>query len=356
MDAAAHLARRLPYAIGKYRSAAYRQRLEDLLATGAFDLVVCDFLVPAANVPDRLPCPTVLFTHNVEAEIWRRHAAMARSPVRKALLTAQWRRMLRFEREAVRRFDLVIAVSETDRRTLVRLYRPLKQPARVVPTGVDAAYFAEVTRPVRPRHLVFTGSMDWLPNEDGMVHFVRDVLPLIRRHEPSATLSIVGRAPTPAVQRLGGEYGVEVTGGVDDVRPHMAAAAIYVVPLRIGGGTRLKIFEAMAMGKPVVSTSVGAEGLPVEPGTHLLLADSTDDFAAAVVGLFRDEAARTRIANAGRQLVTERYDWSSVSGHLEQALEAAAARGPRRDADGRTTRESLGDSLSIAECGMRSSE
>jgi polysaccharide biosynthesis protein PslH len=329
LDAAAHLVRRLPYAIGKYRSAEYRRRLEDLLGTGGFDLVVCDFLTPAANVPPRLPCPAVLFTHNVEAELWRRHAETARSPLRKALLTTQWRRMLRFEREAVRRFDLVLAVSDADRRTLVRLYGPLDQPVRVVPTGVDATYFAEVTRPVRPRHLVFTGSMDWLPNEDGMLYFVRHVLPRIRRDEPSATLSIVGRAPTPAVVRLGAEYGIEVTGPVDDVRPHMAAAAIYVVPLRIGGGTRLKIFEAMAMGKPVVSTTVGAEGLPLEPGTHVLLADSADDFAAAVVRLFRDDAARTRIGEAGRGLVTERYEWSSVFGHLEEALEAAADHGRR---------------------------
>jgi sugar transferase (PEP-CTERM/EpsH1 system associated) len=335
LDAAAHLVRRLPYAIGKYRSAKYRRRLEHLLATGSFDLVVCDFLMPAANVPPRLPCPAVLFTHNVEAEIWRRHAETARSLARRALLTTQWQRMLRFEREAVRRFDLVLAVSETDRRTLVRLYGPLSQPVWVVPTGVDAGYFAGVTGPARPRHLVFTGSMDWLPNEDGMLYFVRDVLPRIRREEPSATLSIVGRSPTPAVVRLGTEYGVEVTGRVDDVRPHMAAAAIYVVPLRIGGGTRLKIFEAMAMGKPVVSTAVGAEGLPVEPGTHVLVADTADAFAAAVVTLFRDDEARTRIGDAGRRLVTERYDWSSVFGHLEQALEAAV--GCARD-DGVTPR------------------
>jgi glycosyltransferase involved in cell wall biosynthesis len=179
--------------------------------------------------------------------------------------------------------------------------------------------------------MVFTGSMDWLPNEDGMVYFVRDVLPLIRREEPSATLSIVGRAPTPAIAKLGSEYGVEVTGRVDDVRPHMAAAAVYVVPLRIGGGTRLKIFEAMAMGKPVVSTTVGAEGLPVQPGADIAIADSASAFADAVVRLFRDEAERTRMGEAARRLVAERYDWSAVFGHLEQALEAAAGGSRHRD-------------------------
>jgi polysaccharide biosynthesis protein PslH len=197
-----------------------------------------------------------------------------------------------------------------------------------VPTGVDTAYFARAATAPRPHHLVFTGSMDWLPNEDGMLYFVREILPLIRHEEPSATLSIVGRAPTPAVTRLGAEYGIEVTGRVGDVRPHMAAGSVYVVPLRIGGGTRLKIFEAMAMGLPVVSTTVGAEGLPVAPGVHVLVADDAAGFAAAVVGLLRDFAERTRIGEAGRQLVAERYDWSAVFGHLEQALEAASARRP----------------------------
>jgi sugar transferase (PEP-CTERM/EpsH1 system associated) len=329
LDAALHLVRRLPYAVGKYQSADLQARLGRLLATGEFDLVVCDFLAPVANVPAHLPCPSVLFTHNVEAEIWRRHVETARSPLRKALLSAQWRRTVRLERDAVRRFDLVLAVSDTDRRTLLQAYGPLRQAVHVVPTGVDTRYFADATGPVRPRHMVFTGSMDWLPNEDGMLYFVRDVLPLIRREEPDATLAIVGRAPTPAIVKLGSERGVEVTGRVDDVRPHMAAGAVYIVPLRIGGGTRLKIFEAMAMGKPVVSTTIGAEGLPVEPGADLVIADAPGSFADAVVRLFRSAEERTRIGEAGRRLVMQQYDWSAVFGHLEQALEAAA-RGSRQ--------------------------
>src|SRR5918994_456388 len=324
LDAASYVVRRLPYAVGKYRSAHLQARLVNLLATGEFDLVVCDFLAPVANVPPHLPCPSVLFTHNVEAEIWRRHAETARSPLRKALLSAQWRRTVRLERDAVRRFDLVLAVSDTDRRTLLQAYGPLRQAVHVVPTGVDTRYFADVAGAVRPRHMVFTGSMDWLPNEDGMLYFVRDVLPLIRREEPDATLAIVGRAPTPAIVKLGSEYGVEVTGRVDDVRPHVAAGAVYVVPLRIGGGTRLKIFEAMAMGKAVVSTTVGAEGLPVGPGHDIVVADEPARFAQAVVRLFRSEEDRARISEAGRRLVTEQYDWSAVFGHLEHALEAAA--------------------------------
>jgi len=202
----------------------------------------------------------------------------------------------------------------------------------VVPTGVDTEYFSPAPSAPSGRTLVFTGSMDWLPNEDAMQFFCRDILPLIRAEEPQVTLSIVGRAPTPTVKRLADTHGVVVTGGVDDVRPFMQDAAVYIVPLRIGGGTRLKIFEAMSMDKAVVSTTVGAEGLPVVAGEHVVLADEPTAFARAVVGLLRDTDQRARLETAGRALVLERYDWSAVAGALEAALGAIADRGRRRTA------------------------
>jgi sugar transferase (PEP-CTERM/EpsH1 system associated) len=318
---------RLPYAAGKYRSGEYRRALERLLATGAFDLIVCDFLVPAVNMPAKLPCPTVLFTHNVEADIWRRHYERQSNPVNRFLFKQQWQRMLRFERQTVSRFDLVLAVSDADAGTLQRLYpSSLKAPAFTVATGVDTTFFAPAAASaVRPHHLVFTGSMDWIPNEDAMKYFCQDILPLIRAQEPDVTLSIVGRAPTPAVQRLAGIPGVDVTGRVDDVRDYIAAGAAYIVPIRIGGGTRLKIFEAMGMGKAVISTTVGAEGLPVSDGDDVLIADTPQTFAAAVVSVLRDPARRVQLERAARDLVVARYDWSAVAGQLEEALIKAAA-------------------------------
>lgn len=325
--AAARVFDRLPYAAGKYRSREYRARVEELLGSGRYDLVVCDFLVPAVNMPRRLPCPAVLFTHNVEAEIWRRHYERQPGRVQRLLFRQQWQRMLRFEGETVSRFDLVLAVSEADRLTLQQLYaKELKAPVFTVATGVDTTYFAPVqTPPQEPRHLVFTGSMDWIPNEDAMKHFCHDVLPLIRAEEPDVTVSIVGRAPTPAVQRLADLPGVEVTGGVRDVREHVARASVYVVPIRIGGGTRLKIFEAMGMGRAVVSTTIGAEGLPVTDGRDIVIADAPERFAAAVVSLLRDPARRVQLEAAARALVVERYDWTAVAGQLEEALVKAAA-------------------------------
>jgi sugar transferase (PEP-CTERM/EpsH1 system associated) len=345
-DAARHVIDPVPYAAAKYRSAAFRETLQRLLDARRFDVIVCDFLPPVVNLPDRLPCPAILFTHNVEAEIWRRHAENAANSLSRALLVAQWRRMLRFEARALSRFDLVLAVSDADRQTFERLYPgALRTPAHVVQTGVDTSYFTPAgaapvtgTAPVfagpesgtsaeRGPHLVFTGSMDWLPNEDGVLYFVREILPRIRRTEPRATLSIVGRCPTPAVKRLAAENGIEVTGRVDDVRPHVAAATVYIVPLRIGGGTRLKIFEAMAMGKAVVSTTIGAEGLPVTPGENILIADDPDRFARAVVLTIRDIGARQRMEIEARRLVVERYDWSVVAQDFDLALARVCATG-----------------------------
>ena len=320
-DAAGYVIDQAPYAVAKYRSFAYRSRLEDLLATERYDLVVCDFLPPVVNSPAQLPCPSIVFTHNVEAEIWRRHAEQAANPASKYLMTQQWKRMLRFEADALARFDLALAVSEADRETFARLYpRSLRAPVHVVQTGVETDYFVPATAAPERAHMVFTGSMDWLPNEDGMTYFCREILPRIRRAEPDATLSIIGRAPTPAVRKLAEIPGVDVTGRVDDVRPHIARGSVYVVPLRIGGGTRLKIFEAMSMAKAVVSTTIGAEGLPVTTGRNIEIADEPDAFAQSVVRLIRDTDARRSIEAAARQLVVEKYDWSAVAKDFEAAL------------------------------------
>ncbi|MFL5640126.1 MAG: glycosyltransferase, partial [Gemmatimonadaceae bacterium] len=207
------------------------------------------------------------------------------------------------------------------RHTFERLYSDsLNAPVHVVQTGVDTSFFTPDGCTPDRAHIVFTGSMDWLPNEDGMVYFCREILPRIRDAEPDASLSIVGRSPTPVVRRLGDIHNVEVTGRVDDVRPHVARGAVYVVPLRIGGGTRLKIFEAMAMGKAVVSTTIGAEGLPVTSGRDVVIADEPERFAQAVVHLMRHVPARQAIETAARSLVVERYDWSAVATDFEEAI------------------------------------
>jgi sugar transferase (PEP-CTERM/EpsH1 system associated) len=328
--AAVRLLDPLPYAVGKYRSSRYAATVRQLLKTGAFDLLVSDFLPPAVNLPRRLPCPAVLFTHNVESEIWRRRAEANRAVIPKALYGLQLDRMLRFEERTLRRFDGVLAVSDADSHTLATLYPgAISHPIRVVPTGVDTTFYSPSPSEPLGRRLVFTGSMDWQPNEDAMVFFAREILPLVRAEEPEVTLAIVGRAPTPAVRKLAADPAITVTGRVDDVRPYIREAALYVVPLRIGGGTRLKIFEAMSMGRAVVSTTIGAEGLPVASGRDTIIADDPAAFARAVVMLLRDPQRRRQIESAARALVVERYDWSAAAGALERALIEFASQGRR---------------------------
>jgi glycosyltransferase involved in cell wall biosynthesis len=290
-----------------------RREIVERERNNSFDQLVCDFLAPAANVPRTLATPTILFQHNVEAMIWKRHYEVQTNPVKKAYLYGQWEKMRRFESEMCRRFDSVIAVSADDREQMKREYGA--EAVFDVPTGVDVEFF----RPSgemksSPHNMVFTGSMDWLPNDDAIRYFMREIMPLIKQQVPDATLTVVGRNPAPALVELGKtDPSLVITGWVEDVRPYMEAAAAYVVPLRIGGGTRLKIFEAMAMEKAVVSTTVGAEGLPLSDGVELLLADEPAAFADAVVRVLTDSSYATELGQRAASIVRKNFGWRQVT-------------------------------------------
>ncbi|HVH66974.1 MAG TPA: glycosyltransferase [Gemmatimonadales bacterium] len=312
----------LPVHIRKWRVPALRREVARLLAGGGkFDLCVADFLITTPNVPLDGPVASVLFAHNVEHMIWKRLSRVEPRLWRRALLALEWRKMRGCEARACNRARLTIAVSEADRAVLAA--QAPRALIRAIPTGVDTAYFTPNGAQERPGTIVFTGAMDWFPNEDGIVHFVDAVFPRIRAAAPDATLTVVGRNPGPRVRQLAAVPGVRITGTVDDVRPHVAQAAVFVVPLRVGGGTRLKIFEALAMGKAVVSTTVGVEGLPLTPETHFAQADDPAQFAAAVVALLRDPARRHALGGAGRRLVEQRYSWSHVAREFEARCEEA---------------------------------
>lgn len=320
----ANLFSRLPYAVAKYRSPGLTSEIRRIVRDERVDLVICDFLAPSLNVPSDLGVPVVLFQHNVEAMIWQRHAAVRTQPLARAYFREQWRRMERFEREECRRFDRVIAVSRHDAEVIQTEYGVAD--AVDVPTGVDTEYFRPSGQvELAALEMVFTGSMDWLPNEDGIRWFVDEVLPLVHAAEPAATLTVVGRHPPAAIRELAQrDRRVQVTGTVPDVRPHVERAALFVVPLRIGGGTRLKIFEAMAMERPVVSTAIGAEGLPVTDGRDIVLADSAADFAAAAVRLLRDPAERRAVGQRAAEKVRAEHSWDRVADRFME-LSAPAA-------------------------------
>ena len=315
-----------PFTIDKYFYPEVRRRYAALLQSSEFDLIVCDFLVPAPLIDWKTPPPKILFTHNVEAEVWARHYKFASNPLVKLACWLESRALQRAERRYVQLADYVLTVSENNRAS----FAPYVDPRRisVIPTGVDTEYFQPgvLSGPVpeQPDTMVFTGSMDWMPNEDGVAYFVAKILPLIRAQIPEAVFWAVGRQPPRRLQALASDS-VVVTGAVEDTRPYLAKAALCVVPLRSGSGTRIKIFEAMAMGKAVVSTSLGAEGLPVRLGENIILAADPADFARQVVDLLRDPARRQRLGHAARQLVEESYGWPAVGAYFEGIIESCTS-------------------------------
>lgn len=308
-----------PYNITKYCRPDVRRRLHALLQQETYDVILCDFMAAAGVIPWDHPTPKVLFTHNVEATIWRRHYEVATNLIWKAISWQEWRKMEAAERRYLRLADHVLTVSETDRDAFLPFVNPEK--LTVIPTGVDVDYFRPMPVDETADSLVFTGSMDWLPNEDAIFYFVGSVLPLIQQQCPNVSLEVVGRSPSRKLQALAEtEKSLRLTGWVEDIRPFVARGSVCIVPLRVGGGTRLKIFEAMAMSKAVASTSVGAEGLPVRTGENILLADTPRDFAEAVVNLLRDPKRRKQLGTAARTLVQEKYSWQKVTENFARTL------------------------------------
>jgi glycosyltransferase involved in cell wall biosynthesis len=301
-----------PFGVAKDFSPALARCIQDLLHAHQYHLVLCDFLHASINLPARSMVPIILFQHNVEAEIFRRHNLQASNKVTRAFWHYQWKKIRAYEQRIMRCVDHCIIVSETDRRTFQREYNVSQ--VSTIDTGVDVDYFSHSSASRIPHRMVFTGSMDWLPNEDAMLFFAQEVLPAIVHRISDASLVIVGRHPSTKILRLNQKNThIVVTGRVEDVRPYLAEASVFVAPLRIGGGTRIKIFEAMASGLPVVSTAIGAEGLSVQHGRNILSADTPQEFADAIVNLFRNESMWTRVAENGKQLVTHAYDWPIIA-------------------------------------------
>ena len=314
---AGNVTSRLPLAVGRYESDAMKQTLAKLVTAENYDAVVCDFLSSAPNMPDLRKA--VIFQHNVESMIWQRHAEHAGDPLRKAYFGSQAARMVRCEREYCQAAAGVIAVSRQDAEIFRQRFGV--QHVTAVPTGVDTDYFEPPAHSETLADIVFCGAMDWLPNVDGIGWFVAEVLPLIRARRPGCRVTLAGRTPAPEVRALARDPLIQVTGTVPDIRPYLWGSALAIVPLRIGGGTRLKIYEAMAAGVPVVSTTVGAEGLDVTQGENILLADTAEAFAEACLRVL--EQREPGLAAAALRLVTERFSWEQVTRQFEAMLQAA---------------------------------
>ena len=334
-----------PYSMAKYCRPEVSRRLRQLLTAQIYDVILCDFLLTAAVIPWDYAAPKVLFTHNVEAQIWERHYKTSRNPVWKAVSWREFRTLDRFERRCIQQADHVLTVSETDRDIFARTIEPEK--ITVIPTGVDLDYFQPGKKEdERVDSMVFTGSMDWTPNEDAICYFVDQILPRILTEIPAVQLWVVGRNPTGKLQALAAANpSVKITGTVEDIRPYVHRSSVYVVPLRIGGGTRIKIFEAMAMGKAIVSTTIGAEGLPIHHEKDLILADEPEKFARRVISLMRNPVERGDLGRAARVLVEQKYSWAAAASIMYETLARAAA-----NSKGNSSSRSLSETSATPAC------
>ncbi|HET8771532.1 MAG TPA: glycosyltransferase family 4 protein [Gemmatimonadaceae bacterium] len=309
-----------------YESQAFDERLSQLLTTRRFDVAQIDSLDLARYIPALDGMPVICVHHNVESALMERRAGMEASAWRRAYLRLQARWLARLETYWCRRVALNVAVSEPDR-ALLEAQSPGGRYTSV-PNGVDIDSFRPAAPGGRESGIVSTGGLNWFPNADGLKHFCADILPRVRAVCPpdATTVRWVGRADDMTRRRLKAESDVELTGYVDDVRPYLRAAACFVVPLRVGGGTRLKILDAWAMGKAVVSTSVGCEGLDARDGENILVRDDPAAFAEAVTAVLRDPELRHRLGAAARRTVERTYSWDVIGEDLRDTLSTLTSR------------------------------
>lgn len=307
----ANLFSSLPYIVTSHYSSIYKATVLQNLNDFRPDVVLCEWTPYVIYAKEFIEVKKLVSAHNVEADIWQRYYENETNLLRRWYIRKQWQKVDRFEHDALDWVDGALAVSELDRRRFMQDHPNL--PIAVVPNGVDLNHFLPMSQPELRQHIVFTGSMDWRPNQDAARYFVKEILPLLHQVRPDLECTFVGRNPPSDIQALAAIPRVHVTGTVDDVRPYVERSAVYVVPLRIGGGSRLKILEALAMGRAVVSTTVGAEGLDVLPNQHIVLADTPHLFAESVLRLLDDPKRCLDLATHGRRLVEQHYGWDALA-------------------------------------------
>jgi polysaccharide biosynthesis protein PslH len=316
---------RTPLPLLNYTTRKMNQELKSIFSSQVFDIVQVEsiHLMPyLATIRSARKRPlAVLDWHNIESELMTQYAERESSAFRRAYANRTAKLIGEFERRALREFDAHLVVSERDAEVL----RGINPDARifVIENGVDCAHYSDAgtDQASAKNRIVFVGSMDYHANIDAAVNFAHDVWPRVRDRKPELVFSIVGRDPAPEVRALESANGVEVTGTVEDVRRYYQEAIAAIVPLRVGGGSRLKILEAMAAGVPVVSTTLGAEGLGIHPGEDIMVADSSQELAESIIKVAEDDDLKQRIAKAGRALVVDRYDWSRLGARLLQVHE-----------------------------------
>ncbi len=328
---AGNLLSSLPYSVESHTSPELIAAVKSYAAANPVDLWHCEWTPYAQVLRQALGkklkrTPWVVMAHNVESQIWQRYAETEENPMKRWYIQQQHKKFETFERWAFAHATWSVAVSEPDAE-LIRTQMNGTEQTEVVDNGVDTVYFKPQRDVERlPHELLFLGSLDWRPNQDGVLQLLDHVFPAVQTRCPGATLNLVGRNPPLWLQeRVARQAGVSLHGNVPDVRPYLARAALTVVPLRVGGGSRLKILESLATATPVVSTAVGAEGLRLQAEKHLSITPDESGMAVAILKLLEDPDTASRQAEEGRRLVLAEYDWAPLSQKLEEVWQVAVS-------------------------------
>lgn len=309
-----------PLAVAVHRSTSFEQAIRNYAHNFEVDLWQLEWTPYVEMIPRSPTAKCLLMAHNVDSLIWQRYYETEKNLLRRQLFLSQWRKFLSFERDAFNRATGVIAVSSNDAKLLWETFGV--RNVEVVENGVDVDFYSEIRSKRDPSKLLFLGSLDWRPNLDAVRTLLDEIMPRLERVDPKATLEIVGRNPPDWLAKaIATRANVTLHADVADVRPHLAEAGMMVVPLRIGGGSRLKILEAMANSLPVISSTIGAEGLQVEPGHHLQIADSPDEVVRAVSSWVRQPELAAAAAARGFELVKSHYSWERLARQLESTWE-----------------------------------
>jgi glycosyltransferase involved in cell wall biosynthesis len=312
-------ARGVPFTVARHFDREVLGRIRESCRAARFDVAYYDHL-SMLEYARHLGLAAIHDAHNLEFELVRRYAATLGWGPRRLFAEREWRLVRSYERTRYASCDIVLAVSDRDA-AAIRVLAGRSVDVRVVPISIDARGATPVGPLPRDPELLFVGGLHWPPNADAVGYFVKEIWPLVLNDMPGARLTVVGRDDAPVAGLLRSTTGVHVTGHVDDVGPYFTQARAVVVPLRSGGGMRVKILEALARGLPVVSTRIGYEGIDAEPGVHLLAADEPVSFAREVLRVFRDDALAHSLARAGRELALARYDSSVVGAELRTILD-----------------------------------
>ena len=309
-----------PFIIREYWRPEMARALEKFVDEERIDVIHSHFLHMSQYVGHKRGAAFVHDAHNLEHILWQRMGSTASNPLKKAFINTQYSKLVRQQQNVARASEKCVVLSDEDRAE----YRRICPEADVttVPNGADVEYWTPRDGAVEPGSILYFGNLSWPPQADAAIYFHNEILPLIRRQVPDVKFYIVGQNPPESVKALASDR-VIVTGFVPDMREYVARAAVVVMPLRAGAGTKHRVFQALCMKKPVVCTAVAAEGIALTHGETALLADDPERFASATVSLLQDEALRQRLGERGRQLVLDRYDWRAIYERLEEAFQEA---------------------------------